>query len=137
MLPALTPQAAQREPPMTPDEFRALILAQPGVTEGAHMGHADFRLNNRIFATLGVPSASHAMVNLHPEQQQILLAAEPDMFKPANGAWGRKGSTLIQLDRIDSATAESAIRHAIAKNQEEKSKSASFLKKRSKKLLPL
>jgi hypothetical protein len=38
---------------MTADEFRALALALPGAVEKSHMGHPDFRVGERIFATLG------------------------------------------------------------------------------------
>ena len=37
---------------MTPDAFREIVLSQFGAVEGAHMGHADFRVNGRIFASL-------------------------------------------------------------------------------------
>jgi hypothetical protein len=37
-------------------EFRRLALSLPAAVEGAHMGHADFRVGGRIFATLGHPS---------------------------------------------------------------------------------
>ena len=76
------------------------------------MGHADFRLGGKIFATLGYPDADWGMVKLQPEQQQMLLDCEPEVFKPANGAWGRRGSTLVRLAALDRATAESALRMA-------------------------
>jgi hypothetical protein len=38
---------------MTADEFRRLALSFPEVVEGSHMGHADFRVGGKIFATLG------------------------------------------------------------------------------------
>ena len=52
---------------MTADEFRQLALALPEAIESAHMGHADFRVRNKIFATL--PDKSWGMVALTPEQQ--------------------------------------------------------------------
>lgn len=76
------------------------------------MNHADFRIANKIFATLGYPDANWAMVKLTPEQQEIVVASEPDTFKPAAGAWGRKGSTHILLAKLDAATAASVLRMA-------------------------
>lgn len=38
------------------------------------------------------------MVQLVPEQQELAIEAVPDAFKPAAGAWGRKGSTLVRLE---------------------------------------
>ena len=39
----------------TPDDFRRIALSFPGAEEGGHMGHADFRVGGKIFATLGAP----------------------------------------------------------------------------------
>jgi len=33
-------------------DFRRIVLGLAGVVEGAHMGHADFRVGGRIFASL-------------------------------------------------------------------------------------
>ncbi len=38
---------------MTSAAFRKLALSLPHAEEGAHMNHPDFRVNGRIFATLG------------------------------------------------------------------------------------
>ena len=38
---------------MTADEFRSLALGFPESSEEAHMGHPDFRVRGKIFATLG------------------------------------------------------------------------------------
>ena len=100
---------------MSPDAFRSLALALPDVVEGAHMGHADFRLGGKIFATLGSPDDDHAMVNLDPEQQEMLMAAEPAAFTPASGAWGRNGSTRLRLAAADVLTARSALAMAHAR----------------------
>lgn len=94
---------------MTPDDFRRVALSMAGVAEAGHMGKPDFRLGKRIFATLGYPDAGHGMVKLTPEQQEMLTAAEPEVFRPANGAWGRGGSTLVRLERVDEATLLSAM----------------------------
>ncbi len=84
----------------TPDDFRRLALAFPGAEERSHMGHPDFRVGGRIFATLGAPSEEYGMVALLPEQQELAIEAEPRAFKPAAGAWGRGGSTLVQLAKV-------------------------------------
>jgi hypothetical protein len=97
---------------ITPAQFRALALSLPGAVEQAHQAHPDFRVNTKVFATLGYPDDGHAMVKLTPEQQAVLVAAEPAMFRPANGAWGRRGSTLMALAEVDETTAFSALRMA-------------------------
>jgi hypothetical protein len=82
------------------DDFRRLALALPGAEERAHMGHPDFRVGGKIFATLGSPDDEWGMVGLLPEKQELAMEAEPDAFKPAAGAWGRGGSTLVRLDAV-------------------------------------
>jgi hypothetical protein len=61
------------------------------------MGHPDFRVAGRIFATLGYPRDGWGMVKLTPEQQELFVRAAPGTFAPANGAWGRAGSTTVRL----------------------------------------
>jgi hypothetical protein len=91
------------------DDFRRIALSFEGAAEGAHMGHADFRVRGRIFATLGAPDAAHGMVALRPEQQEDFIAMAPGGFRPANGAWGRQGSTLVRLDAVDAEMLETAL----------------------------
>lgn len=99
----------------TPDDFRRIALACPGAEEGSHMGHADFRAGGKIFATLGVPDESWGMVALMPEQQEDFTALAPDAFKPAAGAWGRSGSTLVRLESVREELLEAAISAAWAR----------------------
>jgi hypothetical protein len=89
--------------------FRRLALAHPEATEGAHGGHPDFRVASKVFASLGVPDAAWGMVKLTPEQQEMLMGAEPDAFSPSAGAWGRRGYTRVRLAAADQATLESAL----------------------------
>ena len=85
---------------VTSDDFRRIALSFPGAEEKEHMRHPDFRVGGKIFATLGAPNDEWGMVALLPEQQQMAIDAEADAFMPANGAWGRGGSTLVRLDRV-------------------------------------
>ncbi len=93
---------------MTADDFRRLALGLPEAIEAAHMGHPDFRVGDRIFATLSA-SGDRGMVKLTPDQQEVICAAEPELFVPAPGGWGRKGSTHILLGAADEAAARSAL----------------------------
>ncbi len=81
---------------MTPEQFRTLALALPGAIEGEHMRHPDFRAGGRIFATLG-PDLTWGMVKLDEEQQDAFVRAEPRVFEPVAGAWGRGGATYVRL----------------------------------------
>ena len=71
---------------MTTKKFRSLALSLPETTEGSHMGHPDFRVHGKIFATLG-PDESWGMVKLTPTEQTKFLRADPIVFRPASGAW--------------------------------------------------
>jgi hypothetical protein len=82
---------------MTAEEFRSLALDLPEASESAHMGHPDFRVRKKIFATLDAPDKGWGMVKLTPEQQEQLLLAAPDVFMPAAGAWGARGCTHVHL----------------------------------------
>jgi hypothetical protein len=82
---------------MTADGFRRLALGQPDAVESAHMNHPDFRVNGRIFATLGYPDAEWGMVKLTPIDQELFIQADPETFSPVNGAWGKGGATRVQL----------------------------------------
>jgi len=93
---------------MTADQFRRLALGLPQAEERAHMGHPDFRIGGKIFATLG-PGEKWGMVKLTPEEQASLVESEPEVFQPASGAWGRRGCTIVQLRKARSLT----IRHAL------------------------
>jgi hypothetical protein len=82
---------------MTPAEFRRLALSLPGTLEKAHMGHPDFRVGRKIFATLGYPDASHGTVMVKPHEQDLLVQEHPRTFTPVSGAWGRAGATSVKL----------------------------------------
>ena len=76
---------------MTPDSFRRLALTMPEAVEAGHMGHPDFRVGGRIFATLGHPDEDWAMVKLTPEQQEALSSRPvpaPSCRSRADGAAG-------------------------------------------------
>jgi hypothetical protein len=81
-------------------DFRRLALALEGVVESAHMGHPDFRANGHIFCTIQHDPQWGALM-LTPEQQRRFLRDYPDAFKPAAGAWGLAGSTLVHFASID------------------------------------
>lgn len=94
---------------MTPDAFRRLALALEGASEGAHMGHPDFRVNGRIFATLGHPDPGFAMVGLTPDEQAMRVETAPETFSPVPGGWGKNGATRVMLAGADEAAVKDAL----------------------------
>jgi hypothetical protein len=97
---------------VSPETFRAFALELPGVLEASHQGHADFRVRNRIFATLGYPDEGYAMVKLSSDEQAKHVTQLPEVFAPAKGAWGAQGSTLVKLEGANHEKVRSAIRSA-------------------------
>jgi len=94
---------------MTAHEFRRLALSLPEAVEASHMGHPDFRVVGKIFATLNYPRSGWGMVGLTPDQQELFVRAEPKAFVPVKGGWGRKGATNVQLR----SARKSAVREAL------------------------
>ena len=66
---------------MTPAAFAKLALSLDGAVEGAHGGHADFRVGGKVFATVGYP----------------------------DNDWGLRGATSVRLTAVDARTMRSAL----------------------------
>ncbi len=97
---------------MTANEFRRMARTFPDATEASHMGHPDFRVGDKIFATLGYPNNSFAMVQLTPEQQELFVRTEPKTFTPVPGGWGKKGATHVLLKTAKKAAVREALQVA-------------------------
>jgi len=89
-------------------DFRRIALGMKDAVESAHMGHPDFRIAGKIFATLHA-DLRHGMVKLTPEQQETFVRDHPAAFAPENGAWGRQGCTAVRLDMADEDTVGEAM----------------------------
>jgi hypothetical protein len=103
------PSRSPDPPFVTASDFRRIALSLPEATEGAHMGHQDFRVRNRVFATLGYPGRGWGMVKLKPEQQEWLVRAHPEWFSPVAGGWGRAGATNVRLSKARIAVVRDAL----------------------------
>jgi hypothetical protein len=82
---------------VTPAGFRKLALSLPQAWESSHLGHPDFRMGKKVFATLSYPDVSWGMIKLTPAQQQSLVRAQPRVFTPVKGGWGVRGATNVKL----------------------------------------
>ena len=94
---------------MTASDFRRLALELPEATEGSHMGHPDFRVGGKIFATLGHPNETLGMVKLSPEQQFDFVQVWPLVFEPVPGGWGRGGATHVRLSKASKTAVRKAL----------------------------
>jgi hypothetical protein len=102
---------------MSPNDFRAIALSLPDTVESSHMNHPDFRVGGKIFATLGYPGREWGVVSLSPEDQWVVCKAEPDVFIPVKGEWGRKGSTQVYLPLARKRSVRAALRSAWQKHK--------------------
>ncbi len=97
---------------MTEAQFREIALRFPEAVEAARMGHPDFRVGGKIFATLGYPNEERGVLVLSPEEQRDLISQHPEMFEPVPGGWGRRGSTQVLLTRITRPVLRAAMKKA-------------------------
>ena len=105
--------------------FRRLALQLPGAVESSHMNHPDFRLNNRIFATLSGQERGLGVLKITVEQQQAFIADQPHIFSPVQGGWGRMGMTYIHLNEADESIMAGALKTAYLNLQAKQSQKKS------------
>jgi hypothetical protein len=94
---------------VTPQQFRKLALSLPEASEGSHMGTADFRVRNKIFATLGHPDPAWGVVALTPDQQALLVETNPGVFVPVPGSFGMRGWSRVRVAALDAAGLKNAL----------------------------
>lgn len=71
---------------MTVDQTRKILLRQPA-TEGEHHGHPDFRVGNKIFATLW-PQQERSVLRLPMEVAEQLAKDNQDRCKLVSRSGG-------------------------------------------------
>jgi hypothetical protein len=97
----------------THSDVRRLALALPETYEEPHFDLGSFRVNRKIFCTMG-EDAARIMLKFDPEDQKNLVADDPAAIQPVPGYWGQKGSTYIQFAQLDEARLASLMRLAWA-----------------------
>jgi hypothetical protein len=86
---------------MTTSALRELALSLPGAEERETWGHPTFRVRDKIFASMYEgDDGAVATVKASPEEQTVLLAADPATFGVASHV-GRYGWTTVRLERVD------------------------------------
>jgi hypothetical protein len=105
-------------------DFKRIALSLEGAEEGSHMGAVDFRVGERIFATLASVKEGYGNLMLTPEIQAEFLRERPDLFLPVHGGWGRMGATHIRLAVADEDSLRGAL-HSAWKLRVEKNKKGS------------
>ena len=88
---------------MTAEDFRRITLALDGAVEKSHMGHPDFRVNGRIFATLDAQE-EWGVVMLAPEEQREFIREAKKRLRAGGRRVGTQGCTRIRLAGADEPT---------------------------------
>jgi hypothetical protein len=97
---------------MNAKDFRRVALSLEGAEEGSHMGAVDFRVGERIFATLAHEKQGYGNLMLTPEQQAMFVEELPKVFLPVHGGWGKNGATHVRLAAVSENVLEGALRTA-------------------------
>ncbi len=94
---------------LTQADGRRFALALPEAHEGAHMGHADLRVRNRIFASL--PNDPRlVVVKIAPANLDALVAVDPATFRDV---WGGRW-VGVTLSRVSARVLREMLRDAWA-----------------------
>jgi hypothetical protein len=92
---------------LTQNDVRRLALALPEAEEGAHMGHPDLRVRNKIFASLPAKPGTVAM-KIRPENLDVLVRSDPETF---SDVWG--GRWLgVKLGRVSERMLKDLLKEA-------------------------
>ena len=78
---------------------RKIILSMPEAEESQHHGHPDFRVNNKIFATLW-PDEKRAVVKIR--DRTLWSHLSPHAL--STNAWSKHGAMNVHLQHVDAAT---------------------------------
>jgi hypothetical protein len=116
------------------NDFRRIALNLEGAEEGSHMGHADFRVGGRIFATLASQDKGFGNLMLTPEQQASFVEELPDVFLPIPGGWGRNGATHVRLAAASEDVLAGALRTAWKLRVDKNAKSGKRPSRQTKKI---
>jgi hypothetical protein len=78
---------------------RQLALSLPEAEEKSHFQTPDFRIRNKIFASLHADK-NLVMVKLSPVEQSVFCAFDASVIYPVPGGWGRQGATFVNLKKV-------------------------------------
>ena len=84
---------------MTASQFRTLVLAMPEAEEGQHHGHPDFRVRNKIFATLW-PEKGRGVLMLPLMEHLSAVQRQPEAYVSV-GKPSLRGVTGVVLQQAD------------------------------------
>jgi hypothetical protein len=80
-------------------QARKAALSLPEAEEKKHFDIPDFRIKNKVFATLH-EKENRMVVKLTVVDQSVFCAFDKQVIFPVPGGWGRQGWTFINLKKI-------------------------------------
>lgn len=84
------------------NQVQEYALSFAEATESPHFEKTSFRVRKKIFATMD-SKKKEVVVKLSDIDQDIYCSDTNGAILPVEGAWGRKGWTVVKLDLIDEA----------------------------------
>jgi hypothetical protein len=93
---------------LTLEQARQLALSLPDVEEKSHFHIPDFRVKNKIFATIHADK-NYIMVKLSLIDQSVFCKYDKEVFFPVPGGWGLKGATFVNLKKVKKAMLNDAL----------------------------
>ncbi|MBN8676243.1 MAG: MmcQ/YjbR family DNA-binding protein [Chitinophagales bacterium] len=87
---------------------RQLALSLPETEEKSHFETPDFRVKNKIFATIKA-GKQLMMVKLSAVDQSVFCSFDKTVIYPVPGGWGRQGATYIELKKVKKAMLQDAL----------------------------
>jgi predicted DNA-binding protein (MmcQ/YjbR family) len=91
--------------------FRTLALSLPGTEELPHFHLTSFRVNKKIFATLGEKD-KRAILKLSKIDQSVFCSYDESIFYAVPGSWGKQGATFVNLSKVRKAMFKDALQCA-------------------------
>ncbi|HEX7902960.1 MAG TPA: MmcQ/YjbR family DNA-binding protein [Chitinophagaceae bacterium] len=90
---------------------RQVALSMPEAQEKSHFDIPDFRVKNKIFASIHTDK-NYMMVKLSAVDQSVFCSYDKEVIFPVPGGWGRKGATFINLEKVKKAMLRDAVQTA-------------------------
>ena len=78
---------------------RQLALSLPEAEEKKHFHLPDFRVKNKIFASIH-EDKNLVMVKLNAIEQSVFCSFDKTIIYPVPGGWGKKGATFVNLKKV-------------------------------------
>ena len=96
---------------VTIDTFKQLALSFPETIELPHFNLISFRVKKKIFATLSIEK-QRVMLKLSLTDQSVFCSFDTSVAYPVPGAWGKKGCTYFELNKVKREMLKDALTQA-------------------------